>query len=77
MEADAKGMRAALAGNDEVLCKAIEAHGGFLFKHTGDGEAEMRDGDYARRGETMTTAAMVTYAYDQIDQARPTLEHSG
>jgi hypothetical protein len=24
----------------------------------------------ARRGETMTTAAMVTYAYDQIDQAR-------
>jgi hypothetical protein len=24
----------------------------------------------ARRGEAMTTAAMVTYAYDQIDQAR-------
>ena len=24
----------------------------------------------ARRGQTMTTAAMVTYAYDQIDQAR-------
>jgi predicted ATPase len=31
----------------------------------------------ARRGETMTTAAMVTYAYDQIDQARTTLEHPG
>jgi hypothetical protein len=30
----------------------------------------------ARKGETMTTAAMVTYAYDQIDQARTTLEHS-
>ena len=29
----------------------------------------------ARRGETMTTAAMVTYAYDQIDQARTELEH--
>jgi hypothetical protein len=28
----------------------------------------------ARRGETMTTAAMVTYAYDQIDQARTELE---
>jgi hypothetical protein len=28
----------------------------------------------ARKGETMTTAAMVTYAYDQIDQARTTLE---
>jgi predicted ATPase len=28
----------------------------------------------ARNGETMTTAAMVTYAYDQIDQARTELE---
>jgi hypothetical protein len=27
----------------------------------------------ARKGETMTTAAMVTYAYDQIDQARTQL----
>jgi hypothetical protein len=27
----------------------------------------------ARKGETMTTAAMVTYAYDQIDQARTAL----
>jgi hypothetical protein len=24
----------------------------------------------AHKGETMTTAAIVTYAYDQIDQAR-------
>jgi tetratricopeptide (TPR) repeat protein len=31
----------------------------------------------ARKGETMTTAAMATYAYDQIDQARAELEHSG
>jgi len=30
---------------------------------------------FARQGETMTTAAMVTYAYDQIDQARTELEH--
>ena len=30
-------MRAALAAHDEVLRSAIEAHGGFLFKHTGDG----------------------------------------
>jgi len=28
----------------------------------------------ARKGETMTTAAMVTYAYDQIDQVRTELE---
>ena len=36
-EADADGMRAALAAHDEVLRAAIEAHGGYLFKHTGDG----------------------------------------
>ena len=36
-EADAETMRVALAAHDEVLCKAIEAHGGFMFKHTGDG----------------------------------------
>jgi predicted ATPase len=36
-EADAEGMRAALAAHDDVLRKAIEAHGGWLFKHTGDG----------------------------------------
>ena len=27
-----------------------------------------------RKGETMTTAAMATYAYDQIDQARAELD---
>jgi predicted ATPase len=36
-EADAGAMRAALAAHDEVLCTAIQAHGGFMFKHTGDG----------------------------------------
>jgi predicted ATPase len=36
-EADADDMRAALAAHDEVLRSAIEAHGGWLFKHTGDG----------------------------------------
>src|SRR5271165_4514517 len=36
-EADADEMRAALAAHDEVLRRAIEAHGGWLFKHTGDG----------------------------------------
>src|SRR6201993_5340237 len=30
-------MRAALATHDQVLRAAIEAHGGLLFKHTGDG----------------------------------------
>ncbi|MDT5172206.1 MAG: hypothetical protein QOD02_5584, partial [Mycobacterium sp.] len=36
-EADADGMRIALAAHDEVLRMAVEAHGGWLFKHTGDG----------------------------------------
>jgi hypothetical protein len=29
---------------------------------------------FARKGETMTTAAIATYAYAQIDQARTELE---
>ena len=29
----------------------------------------------ARKGETMPTAAMAMYAYDQIDQSRTELEH--
>ena len=36
-ETDADAMRVALAAHDEVLRSAIEAHGGWLFKHTGDG----------------------------------------
>jgi class 3 adenylate cyclase len=36
-EADPEVMRAALAAHDEVLREAIESHGGWLFKHTGDG----------------------------------------
>jgi class 3 adenylate cyclase len=36
-EAEADGMRSALATHDAVLRQAVEAHGGWLFKHTGDG----------------------------------------
>src|SRR5246127_4946705 len=36
-ESDADAMRAALVVHDKVLRSAIEAYGGFLFKHTGDG----------------------------------------
>jgi predicted ATPase len=36
-EADAEGMRAALAAHDEVLRRTIEGHDGWQFKHTGDG----------------------------------------
>jgi len=36
-EADDDAMRVALAAHDLGLRGAIEAHGGWLFKHTGDG----------------------------------------
>ena len=36
-EADADEMRKALAAHDQLLRSAIEAQGGFMFKHTGDG----------------------------------------
>ena len=36
-EADPEAMRAALVLHDEVLRSVIDAHGGWLFKHTGDG----------------------------------------
>jgi predicted ATPase len=36
-ESDAESMRVALVAHDEVLRSEIEAHGGFLFSHTGDG----------------------------------------
>jgi hypothetical protein len=36
-EADADAMRTALSAHDDVLRGAVEAHGGWLFKHTGDG----------------------------------------
>jgi predicted ATPase len=36
-ETDADAMRVALAAHDLVLRGAIETHGGWLFKHTGDG----------------------------------------
>jgi class 3 adenylate cyclase len=35
-ESDADGTRMALVAHDEVLSGAIEAQGGWLFKHTGD-----------------------------------------
>ena len=36
-ESDAGSMRDALARHDEVLRRAVDSHGGWLFKHTGDG----------------------------------------
>ena len=36
-EEDADEMRTALSAHDEVLRSVIESHGGFLFKHIGNG----------------------------------------
>ena len=36
-ETDADGMRAALASHDDLMRETVDAHGGSLFKHTGDG----------------------------------------
>ncbi len=36
-ESDAQAMGAALVAHDEALRSVIDAHGGWLFKHTGDG----------------------------------------
>ena len=65
---------AALAGHP------ISPHTAAAFPEIKTAIAHLRDvlGDpaydsLARKGETMTTAAMVTYAYDQIDQARAAL----
>jgi hypothetical protein len=41
--------------------------------HLRDVLGEQTYESFARKGESMTTAAMVTYAYDQIDQARAEL----
>jgi predicted ATPase/class 3 adenylate cyclase len=45
-----------------------------VIAHLRDVLAEATYESLARKGEKMTTAAMVAYAYDQIDQARTELE---
>jgi predicted ATPase len=48
-----------------------------VITHLRDVLGEATYESLARKGETMTTAAMATYAYDQIDQVRTELEHPG
>jgi hypothetical protein len=45
-----------------------------LDGHLRDVRGDQTYESLARKGETMTTAAMATYAYDQIDQARTELD---
>ena len=49
-EADPEVMRPALADHDDVVRTAIEAHGGRVFKHTGDGVCGVHLTPSRRRG---------------------------
>ena len=46
---------------------------GAVITHLRDVLGDRTYESLARKGETMTTAAMATYAHDQIDQARAEL----
>jgi hypothetical protein len=48
---------------------------GIAIAHLRDVLGDQTYESLARKGETLTTAAVATYAYDQIDQARTELEH--
>ena len=66
--------RATQAGSRSPHCSGVPAIGttnAHLHEVLGDQTYE----SLAHKGAAMTTAAMVTYAYDQIDQARTELEH--
>ena len=64
-EADADGMRAALAAHDQVLRGTIEAHGGFMFKHTND------------RLPCPPFAGEAAVSHDRVPRGRPFRRSSG
>jgi predicted ATPase len=66
---------ATMAGFAVIPYTAMLAEFTALIAHLRDVLGEATYESLARKGETMTTAAMATYAYDQIDQARTELEH--
>jgi hypothetical protein len=66
---------ATMAGFAVIPWTAMLAEFNILIAHLRDVLGDQTYESLARKGETMTTAAMVAYAYDQIDQARTELEH--
>jgi len=56
------------------MTATIEPEISTAIAHLRDVLGEATYESLARKGETMTTAKMVTYAYDQIDQARTELD---
>ena len=75
-------MTAALCVSGRIvgLCDAPASGGPLRFAPRsstwGDVLGDQTYESLARQGETMTTAAMVTYAYDQRDQAQTELKAS-
>jgi hypothetical protein len=51
----------------------VVPEGSTAIAHLRDVLGDLTYESVARKGETMTTAEMVVYAYDQIDQARAAL----
>jgi hypothetical protein len=66
---------ATIAGFAVISYTAMLAEFNTLIAHLRDVLGDQTYESLARKGETMTTAAMATYAYGQIDQARTELEH--
>jgi hypothetical protein len=64
---------ATMAGFAVIPYTAMLAEFNTLIAHLRDVLGDQTYESLARKGETMTTAAMVAYAYDQIDQARTEL----
>ena len=58
----------------DPLTAAIEPELSTAIAHLREVLGDPANESLARAGETMTTAAMATYAYDQIEQARTELE---
>jgi predicted ATPase len=64
---------ATMAGFAVIPYTAMLAEFNTLIAHLREVLGDQTYESLARKGETMTTAAMATYAYDQIDQARAEL----
>jgi len=56
------------------MTAALEPELSTVIAHLRDVLGDQTYESLARNGEAMTTAAMATYAYDQIDQARAELK---
>jgi hypothetical protein len=66
---------AGFAVTSPFAAQPVGAEFGTAIAHLRDVLGDQTYESLARKGETMTTTAMATYAYDQIDQARTELEH--